>query len=56
MAKTKKGKKGSSTGEIVITALKNLMKNTGWTSRTIVKFIKVEYGISEKNFGQKVNR
>ncbi|KPJ11362.1 hypothetical protein RR48_15001 [Papilio machaon] len=44
------------TGEIVFSALKKLMKNTGWTCRTIIKFIKLEYKISDPRINRKVSR
>ncbi|XP_049866246.1 uncharacterized protein LOC126366945 [Pectinophora gossypiella] len=44
------------TGEIVLSAIKKLMKNTGWTARTIVKFIKMEYTINDPNISRKVSR
>ncbi|KAJ0179919.1 hypothetical protein K1T71_004510 [Dendrolimus kikuchii] len=44
------------TGEIVLSAIKKLMKNTGWTTRTIIKFIKLEYHVGDPNIGRKVSR
>lgn len=44
------------TGEIVLSAIKKLMKNTGWTTRTIIKFIKLEYSISDPKINRKVSR
>lgn len=44
------------TGEIVLSAIKKLTKNTGWTSRTIIKFIRMEYGMTDKNIGVKASR
>lgn len=47
---------GNNTGQIVLTAIKKLMKNTAWTARTIVKFIKMEYSINDPNISRKVSR
>ncbi|XP_059060240.1 uncharacterized protein LOC131853386 [Achroia grisella] len=44
------------TGEIVMSAIKKLMRNTGWTARTIVKFIKMEYRILDPKISRKVSR
>lgn len=44
------------TGEIVLSAIKKMTKNTGWTTRTIVKFIKIEYGINDNKISKKVAR
>ncbi|XP_053623791.1 uncharacterized protein LOC128682860 [Plodia interpunctella] len=54
MAKTKD--LSHNTGEILISALKKLMKNTGWTTRTIIKFIKMEYRVSDPKLSKKVSR
>ncbi|CAK1604164.1 unnamed protein product [Parnassius mnemosyne] len=53
MPKTKPKPK---TGEIVLSALKKLTKNTGWTSRTIIKFIKLEYKLSDPRISSKISR
>ncbi|XP_060809804.1 uncharacterized protein LOC132903987 [Amyelois transitella] len=47
---------GNNTGEILISALKKLMKNTGWTARTIIKFIKLEYRITDPKISKKISR
>lgn len=44
------------TGEIVLSAIKKLMRNTGWTARTIIKFIKMEYRLSDPKLSRKVSR
>lgn len=44
------------TGEIVLSAIKKMTKNTGWTTRTIVKFIKIEYGINDNKISKKIAR
>ncbi|XP_028158517.1 uncharacterized protein LOC114351475 [Ostrinia furnacalis] len=44
------------TGEIVLSAIKKLMRNTGWTARTIIKFIKMEYRVSDPKLSRKVSR
>lgn len=54
--KPRKQEEKVSTGEIVLSAIKKLMKNTGWTARTIIKFIKLEYRISNSKISQRVSR
>ncbi|CAB3243658.1 unnamed protein product [Arctia plantaginis] len=54
--KPRKQEEAISTGEIVLSAIKKLMKNTGWTARTIIKFIKLEYRISDSKISQRVSR
>ncbi|KAJ8732080.1 hypothetical protein PYW08_014810 [Mythimna loreyi] len=44
------------TGEMVLTAIKKLMKNTGWTARTIIKFIRMEFQVSDPKISRKVSR
>ncbi|RVE46294.1 hypothetical protein evm_009013 [Chilo suppressalis] len=44
------------TGEIVLSAIKKLMRNTGWTARTIIKFIKMEYKVADPKLNRKVSR
>ncbi|KAG6448616.1 hypothetical protein O3G_MSEX005562 [Manduca sexta] len=44
------------TGEVVVSAIKKLMKNTGWSARTIIKFIKMEYSICDPKISRKVSR
>ncbi|PZC85385.1 uncharacterized protein LOC124630792 [Helicoverpa zea] len=44
------------TGEMVLTAIKKLMKNTGWTARTIIKFIRMEYRVADPKISRKVSR
>lgn len=44
------------TGELVLSAIKKLTKNTGWTTKAIVKFIKIQYNIYDKNVGRKISR
>lgn len=44
------------TGEIVLSAIKKLMRNTGWTARTIIKFIKMEYKVNDPKLSRKVSR
>ncbi|KAF9798835.1 hypothetical protein SFRURICE_020399 [Spodoptera frugiperda] len=44
------------TGEMVLSAIKKLMKNTGWTARTIIKFIKMEYRVLDPKLSRKVSR
>lgn len=46
----------NNTGEIVLSAIKKLMKNTGWTARTIIKFIKLEYRVRDPKISRKVSR
>ncbi|XP_075970542.1 uncharacterized protein LOC142972960 [Anticarsia gemmatalis] len=43
-------------GEMVLSAIQKLMKNTGWTARTIIKFIKTEYRILDPKISRKVSR
>lgn len=43
------------TRKIVLSAIKKLMKNTGWTSRTIIKFIKTQ-GQDDSKISRKVTR
>lgn len=54
MGKTKGSSSG--TGVLVLSALKKLTKNTGWTTRTITKFIKMEYRIQDPKISRKVSR
>lgn len=44
------------TGEMVLSAIQKLMRNTGWTARTIIKFIKMEYRIGDPKISRKVSR
>ncbi|KAI5631973.1 linker histone h1 and h5 family domain-containing protein [Phthorimaea operculella] len=45
------------TGELVLSAIKKLRRYTGWTARTIVKFIKMEYQLNnDPNLSRKVSR
>ncbi|CAH0627179.1 unnamed protein product [Chrysodeixis includens] len=44
------------TGEMVLSAIKKLMKNTGWTARTIIKFIRMEYQVGDPKISRKVSR
>lgn len=54
--KTNRKNSNANTGEIVLSAIKKLTKNTGWTARTIVKFIKIEYALTDPNISRKVSR
>ncbi|CAG9127070.1 hypothetical protein JYU34_016397 [Plutella xylostella] len=51
----KKGKENV-TGKLVLVAIKNLTKNTGWTARTIIKYIKMEYNIADPKLSLNVSR
>lgn len=46
----------ANTGEMVLSAIKKLMRNTGWTARTIIKFIRMEYRVSDPKISRKVSR
>ncbi|XP_026329020.1 uncharacterized protein LOC113236995 [Hyposmocoma kahamanoa] len=46
----------NNTGQLVLSAIKKLTKNTAWTARTIVKFIKMEYSLKGPNISRKVTR
>lgn len=52
----KASRRSKRTGEIVLSAIRKLMNNTGWTSRTIIKFIKMEYNIRDTKLNRNVSR
>lgn len=50
------GKKKHNIQELVLHSIKKLMKNTGWTSRTIIKLIKAEYQKKDASLSGRVSR